>query len=249
MNNAGGNTDGLIAAWGFEPLASDYSITSSKSPANQAQLFGSSFSTNYSYAYTGTSAPTNATIRVTVPQDINYTNELYDGFSCTGTNPKICNKTILSPQWVSGGSQTLQYTLPAYFGGNASSYDKLIKFQIFPDAASSADMDLYPYNNISNSRVTVDPTVPATPDFYVTPTLITTGQIALNSYGEVKVDYGYTGPPAGISDKRIRVTIPDGLIYDDLNRAGFSNCTATGIIPQICDKNFSLNGSSYSGSF
>ena len=240
-NNAGGITEGIVSAWGFEDITKDYAITATKSPTNPTQTLGSSFATTYNYSYTGTTSPQDTTLKMTLFQGLIYPNELFDGFACTGTNPKICTKTITASQWQSGGNKTLDMSIqsdPAIFNNKTS---KEILFQLYPTPTSVSDVDVYPFNNIATVPIILDLSVANTQDYVLTPTLMTTAPIALGGFAEVKLNYTYSGP-VRVTDKRITFVVPTGMEYDPLNRSSMSPapCSLIGGL-ETCSRSVTLD--------
>jgi hypothetical protein len=233
-NLGGGNTDGFLAAWGFENPTQDYAVTATKTPSTANVNLNTSFTTTYNYSFTGTSSPIDTNIKVTVPQGVRYDNDLYDGFTCVAVGAtRECVKTILTSQWLSGGSQTLSMYLPRVLEGGVN---KEIKFQITPVSSTLPEADLYPSNNISIIPLVVDNTLPATADYSITPNLLTANPVSLDSFVETDTDYLYTGPSSpAATDKILSVTIPAGLQYDPFNRGGMQCTTTSGV--QTCTKN------------
>lgn len=250
LANAGGNNEGIIAAWGFQELQKDYAISTTRTPTSGTIALGQSFSTNIALSYTG-SIPLDdsAALEIAIPLGINYTNELYDGFACqTVSGNKTCTKNITVAQWTNGYNQTLDLRVPPVLEGSQSDFNRNITFKIIPANSLPGDADANPINNISAQNIVIDATVPAEADYRIDPTLASPGNIALGGYAEIDVAYFYLGPATPQAmDKKLVVTIPDGLEYDRLNRSGLQ-CTTTANV-QTCSRNLLQTNFRYGSSF
>ncbi|MBC7406573.1 MAG: hypothetical protein H7230_03850 [Candidatus Parcubacteria bacterium] len=226
-NIGGGNSDGFVSSWGFETAARDYAINATKMPTGQTVPLNSSFGTTLNYSYSGVELPVSTNIQFTVSEGIDYTNELYDGFSCliiTG-NKKQCTKTLTAGQWQAGGSISLNYSVSRVLAGQKN---KEIVFQVVPLSAGG-QADLYPANNIATIPITIDDTTGPSADYSYSLTPITSGAVPLGGYFEVKIDYLYTGPVNLATDKKLKIIVPSGLEYDPLNRSGLTCAIVAGL--------------------
>jgi hypothetical protein len=244
--SGGGNQEGYMAAWGFGEVTQDYSISATRTPATGSIPLSGNLSTKYTLAYTGSQVANDMAVKFTIPQGLNYNNELYDGFSCTiVSNNKVCTKNVLASQWTNGYNQDINVTVPAVLEGSQNNFNRDIIFQIAPINNTVGESDSYPLNNISTVTVVLDPTVPVDPDYKIDPQLKTTGNIALGGFVEIDVPYSYTGPNSNVTDKKLVVTIPEGLQHD--SRSGMQ-CTISGTV-QTCTKNLLQTDFRYGSSY